>query len=100
MKNRIPRKQKKRSGKANPMILVYYINIGNLRNEDINQVVNALKMDNKKLGINSIQYYIPVRDQESKVECINPVLVDKNLYQQVANQLEETKKRLDEILKK
>jgi hypothetical protein len=102
MKSRIPRKQKKRLSKANPIILVNYINIGNLSNEDVREymyeIIKELKVSKEKGGDNIIQYFIPVRNQESKVECINPVLVNNELYQQAKVQLEEARKALDELL--
>ena len=100
--NKIPRKQKKQFKKAHPLILVYYINVHNIPVGDvkpyISKLTNDLRMDNKKLGANSVQYFIPVRDQETKVECINPVLVDKNLYDRILIRLEETKAKLDNYL--
>lgn len=104
MKSRIPRKQKKRLNKTNPIILVYYINIGNLSNYDfkeyIHKTIKFLKINKKNKENNIIQYFIPVKNQESKVECINPILVDNELYQQAKNRLEEANKKLDDLLKK
>jgi hypothetical protein len=58
---------------------------------------------------NMVQYFIPVRDQETKIECINPKLVNEEEYQDVLNVLErqrlsynnhlESLKRENEVLR-
>lgn len=98
---RIPRKMKK-NNKANPLILVYYIKTGALSPQKVKEYMHnisvEMKMDNKRIGLNSIQYFIPVIDQETKVECINPVLVNKDVYKGILDRLEETKSKLDKLL--
>lgn len=63
----------------NKTILIFYINVGHANSSDtsviIERVRNAikpLKEDENKI----LQYVIPVRDQETKVECLNaPTLI-------------------------
>lgn len=90
--------------KANQLILVNYLNIGNLSHKDAKEymyrIIKDLKINKKMGGAHIVQYFIPVRNQESKVECINPILVDNELYQQAKNKLEEATKKLDDLLKK
>ena len=55
-------------------IIVFYVNIGNLDNADVSayieKVNNAIKPseEDKK---HVIHYVIPVRNQDTKVECLN-----------------------------
>lgn len=57
-------------------ILVYYINIGNLDPGDTHSYISNIKEKiNENLSIDDkdklIQYFIPIRSGDSKIECIN-----------------------------
>lgn len=57
-------------------ILVYYINIGNLDPGDTHSYISNIKEKiNENLSIDDkdklIQYFIPTRSGDSKIECIN-----------------------------
>jgi len=58
----------------NPLILVFYIEIGNLDASDVNafmeQTRQTLKLD--KDTLDCVQFFIPTRNGISRVECINP----------------------------
>lgn len=58
---------------ANKIILSAYINIGNLDEDEANQYLTKIKEHIKTKGI--IYHIIPVRDQETKIECVYPNLV-------------------------
>ena len=78
----------------NKTILVFYINVGQLNLEETNRQINSvrdlirLEGEDKE---NTIQYVIPVRDEETRVECINNTIL-------VAS--EEMKKERIEVGKK
>jgi hypothetical protein len=89
------------------LVLVYYVNIGNIDDSDVEPYLNRVK--DMLTDTNMVQYFIPVRDQETKIECINPKLVNEEEYQDVLNVLErqrlsynnhlESLKRENEILR-
>jgi len=101
MKNRTPRKQKKAFKNVQPLILVYYMDVGNLPDADVNLYMKKIaKGLFKKNEDGIIKYLIPVRNQETKVECINPIKVDGKLYAEVLVRFEELKNKFDELLNK
>ena len=55
-------------------IIVFYINVGNLDHEGVSGMIKKVQDMIKPLpedAVKVIQYVIPVRDQETKIECIN-----------------------------
>jgi len=102
MKSRIPRKQKKQFKKTQPIIIVCYINVGNMPDYDMKRYMEKIARmikPTKKMSKEIIHYITPVRDQETRIECINPVQIEKGLYNKVLEQLEENKRTLDKLLK-
>jgi hypothetical protein len=76
-------------------ILVFYFNVDELSTEKIAE--NSFKLNEmlKTEELNKyITFIIPVRNQPTKVECINPVLVSKKEYNIVKETLEKTEKIL------
>lgn len=83
------------------LILVVYINIGNLSHDDVDDYMSLcvarIKHDHKD---DEIEYYfIPVRTGESRIECVNPKLVGGKEYKEITKKLEILEKRIDELTK-
>lgn len=76
----------------NKSIIVFYINVGHLDPEGVSEIIKKVQDMIKPLPEDAdkvIQYVIPVRDQETKIECINsPVYFSSE---------EQVKKYKDEI---
>jgi len=53
------------------MILVFYINIGNMSHGDVESFLKDVK---KKLNGNDnfVKYFIPIHEGDTRIECINP----------------------------
>ncbi len=86
----------------NKTILVFYINVGNSSSEEAKKIVESVRdsvtlKDGEKE--HAIQYIIPVRDQETKVECINaPVYISsKEKLEEFEFRIEKINKKLDRI---
>ena len=75
------------------IILVHYINVGNKSPEKVSQMMAEINAVLSKEE-NIIHYVYPVRDQETRVECINPKLVSEEDY----NSTKEVLKRNQEIV--
>lgn len=80
-------------------ILVFYINVGNIDYADVSRYINNMadqtapaEEDKDKI----IRYFLPVRDEPSRVECINnPTFVlDKKLHKSLIEKLEKTNDNL------
>jgi hypothetical protein len=98
MKIKIPRKQKKKLKNLQPLVFVFYINVGNLDNHHVAEYMEKIFNVLKNSENNFVNYFIPVRDQETKVECINPVQVNKKVYSKVIQQLEEYNTKLNNFI--
>lgn len=82
------------------IILIFYINVGNVDDIDVSTYINEIA-DNFKpnKGDEMIHYYIPIRDGETRVECINPKLVSDEDYQMAKESLDENLRLINEIRK-
>lgn len=80
-------------------VLVHYINIGNIDNLEVAEYINKIKdictYDGEYHSI-----FIPVRDRETQVDCLNPVVL-KNLEgkEVFINKLNYLKHRTEEMIK-
>ena len=86
----------------NKTIMVFYINVGSSSQEDVNitienvrKLIEPSEEDKDKV----INYIIPVRDQETKIECINnPIFVySKELEEDMLKKIEGVNNKLDRI---
>lgn len=78
------------------VVLVFYINVGNLDREEANAQIQSFK-ENIDEGFSEFKnIVIPIQNGESKVECINPVLITQ---EEVINQFKEKVDKLNEYLK-
>lgn len=80
------------------LFLVIYLNIASIPSADvveyINKAAEVLKFDD------SVQRLIvPVRGEETKIECINPVLLTEDQYKDVEEKINTLKEVVEEKLK-
>jgi hypothetical protein len=86
----------------NKTILVFYINVCNLNQEEVTNTIenirNLIKPSEEDRD-DVIHYIIPVRDQETKIECINaPIFItSKDMEKEVNKKMEIIDKKLDRI---
>jgi 5-bromo-4-chloroindolyl phosphate hydrolysis protein len=83
-----------------PLILVFYINVGNMSYSDVSnfmeKFIKQIKSDIKEY---ITHYIIPIREGDTRLECLNPIRISDDDYQKIQEKLENTKKELDKILK-
>ena len=80
------------------LFLVIYLNITDILSEDvveyINKVAEVTKFDD------SVRLLIvPVRGEETKIECINPALLTEEQYKDVEEKINILKQEVEEKLK-
>lgn len=75
------------------LILAFYINIGGMNHTDVDSFIYRIKASMQE-DDSVIYYFIPVRDQESKVECVYPIFVDNKEIK------ERSKQVLDKLFNK
>lgn len=74
------------------VILVFYINVGNMAEEDVEPYVESIRnnISGDKPEDTAPWFYIPVRGESSKVECLHPkFIVNETLVTNTMNQLTE-----------
>ena len=80
------------------LILVHYIDTGNLINSEIptfiEEVVKKMSSDKEE----HLSYFIPIKG-ESRVECINPKLLDENEFQIHLDGLNHAKEQFNLTIK-
>lgn len=78
-----------------PLIIVFYLNREMMQNKDIiipftNSINNTLAIKNA----NAMALFIPTDDVE-RVECLNPVVMDKKTNEEVQTIINDIKKSFD-----
>lgn len=80
------------------LFLVCYLNIRNIRAEDVNEYLYTFaKSLNYDESVERI--IIPTREGESRVECINPVLLTDEQYKEAEKKVKNLKKEVETALK-
>ncbi len=100
-----------------PIILVFYVNVGNLDNDDVQNFMKdvqkrvdiSLKDERRNLFQRIVsyfipstlfmQYFIPIRSGETRVECINSKIVGKETFQKTKNLLDRMNNALEGAVK-
>lgn len=79
------------------IILVSYVNISNIDDVDVapymDRLTQLMTFDDSVLRL-----FIPVRESETRVECINPKRISDEEYVKVSEFVEDAQKKLDEFL--
>lgn len=82
------------------IILVHYINIGNIEGKDVSKIMeDVVNKLSPKEEDNIISYWIPVREGESRVECINPKLVSQEDFTEAKRVLDRNQEIVNDIIK-
>ncbi len=83
-----------------PIILVHYIAVGGKTTEQarerMKQYADVLKKGDTKPNI--LNYIIPIKDSDSRIECLNPKLVDGSEYENAKKSLDEIKEKISHFI--
>ena len=81
------------------LVLVHYINIGNIDHSDvegyIERIRNGLSIDKDE----ALTYFIPIREGETRVECINPRLVNVDVFKEAVKKLVKAESEMMDVIK-
>ncbi len=80
------------------IILVHYINVGNMGKEDVKNYLNEISAKLIPKDNEIISYLIPVNNSETRVECLNPKLVSDSDYKQAKELLDRNQAIVDDIV--
>jgi hypothetical protein len=81
------------------IILIHYINVGNIDGNNVSEmmedIVNKFSLKEED---NIISYWIPVREGETRVECINPKLVSEEDFTEAKRVLDRNQEIVNNII--
>jgi hypothetical protein len=81
------------------IILIHYINVGNIDGNDVSKMIEeVIKKLSLKEEDNIISYWIPVREGETRVECINPKLVSEEDFTEAKRVLDRNQEIVNNII--
>lgn len=82
------------------IILVHYINIDGVPNSNLGEMMNLVKESLAK-DADIISYIVPVRDEPTRIECVNPKLLKDNddAWDNVKRVLDRNQKAVDKFIK-
>ena len=80
------------------LFLVCYLNIGNIPDGDVSEYLHTFaKSFTYDESVERL--LIPTREGETRVECINPVLLTDEQYKEVEEKVKNLKKEVEATLK-
>jgi hypothetical protein len=81
------------------IILIHYINVGNIDGNNVSEMMeNVVNKFSPKEEDNIISYWIPVREGETRVECINPKLVSEEDFTEAKRVLDRNQEIVNDII--
>ena len=81
-------------------ILVAYINVIGVKDSELSAFIMEADNNLKPKEDDSILFYvIPVRGEESRLECVNPKLVSEEEYEKAHQACEKIAEKLKELTK-
>lgn len=82
------------------LVLIFYISVKNLDYSDISNYMEDVANHLRSVDNDILNYFIPVFDGDTRVECLNPKLLSDKEYQKSLDVLERNKKATEELIKK
>lgn len=82
------------------IILVFYVGCANLKREEVPEYLNAIHDSLLLHRDNSVEMiFVPCLDEiDTRIECINPKLVEQDAYDEVMKLFENLKTKTEEII--
>ena len=82
------------------IILVHYIKIDGVPNSNLGEMMGLVKESLAK-DADIISYIVPVRDEPTRIECVNPKLLKENddAWDNVKRILDRNQKAVDKFIK-
>ena len=80
------------------LFLVCYLNVGSIRAQDVGEYLHSFA-EAFTYDESIERIIIPIREGESKVECINPVLLTDEQYKEVEEKVKNLEQKVKTVLK-
>ena len=82
----------------NKLFIVIYVDVRGIHDSDIVSYIEAIA-SSIKYDESIAKLIIPTRDSETRVECINPVLLSPAQYEETDRTFKSLKKKFEEAIK-
>lgn len=79
------------------IFLVVYLNVGTIPDSDVDECVGKIT-ETLKFDDSVHLFIVPTRNEDTRFECINPVLLDEKQYKSVEKKIKGLKKTVEEKL--
>ena len=80
------------------LFIVIYADVRGIHDSDVVEYVKAIS-SSFKFDESVVRLIIPTRDSETRVECINPLLLTEEQYKDVEEKINALKQEVEEKLK-
>ena len=80
------------------LILVFYIDVSRVYEGDIPEFMHQIANNLSKNNGETDKYFIPIYEGDSRIECINPVMVSEEEYAEVKRKLDEINEYYKKLL--
>ena len=84
-------------------ILVFYINVGNLDHGDVPKYIDNMKqkltLKSEKDNDSMIRYFIPIREGDSRIECLNlpQIIISEKVHKNILSKFNKVNNNLERI---
>jgi len=83
------------------LIIVYYISVGNRTPQAAREIISSFIANCSLVKDENLHnVFVPIREGDTKVECINPRFLPEEDFQKYKSQLEECEEKVKEFLDK
>lgn len=83
----------------NRLILVFYIDVSRIYEGDVPACINEIATSLSKNDDGTDKYFIPIYKGDSRLECINPVMISEEEYADVKRKIDEIDKIFKDLIK-
>lgn len=83
----------------NRLILVFYIDVSRVYEGDVPAYINEVATSLSKNDDGTDKYFIPIYEGDSRLECINPVMISEEEYTEVKRKIDEIDKIFKDLIK-
>ena len=81
------------------LILIYYLNLGNITPQRASEILESFGANLNQEIKEAHHILLPIRNGNTRVECLNPKIITQEEYRSVKGFLEKAEGALSDILK-
>ena len=82
----------------NKLFIVIYVDVRGIHDSDVVSYIKAITSP-IEYDESVVKLIIPTRESATRVECINPVLLSEEQYEETRNRIESLTEKLEKVIK-